>query len=136
MNPLSVVDGKLQPEVMVLYQEDTELFNYMRSLLGEWDYYVSPVVKIRATAKIIVEAAGVAVESESECAAYVYGWAPENVEYIPGACTTIVFFEAPMLDILGLEEPVECTVRVEIEELGFAAERQVSICKTEIVGEE
>jgi hypothetical protein len=118
------------PEIMILFPEETPEFNYIRSLLNDWEYYISPTVELDATANINIEG----VESTSQCHAYIYGWQEKTAEWQPGMASAIIYFTIP--EILFVEKPSSITIQVEVKgQINLFLKRTVPIVYEETLDE-
>ena len=117
VNPLQALQNGngviVTPEVMVLYAENSDVFEYIREIVGDWEYYVSETIELDATAYVTVQAGEFSETQESKCKAYIYGWTPGSTEWINGSCVAIVFFTVPTLVVS--ESPTNVTVAVCLE---------------------
>ena len=118
----------IAPEVMLLYPENSDFFNYIRSIIGDWDYYISEAVEIDAVAVVSLQAGENVQVSESQCVAYIYGWMPGSVEWIEGSCVAVVYFSVPKLTLAEVPPSVTVAVQVEAgEQLIFNTERAIKV---------
>ena len=132
INPTKITQDSngivLSPEVMIIYSEGTQEFEYIRSLIGSWDYYISPTVSLpNATATAEIQVNDVVESKTSNCSAYIYGWMPGSAEWIQGSCVAIVFFDVPQI---AVPYALSYTVRIRVEDgyvIAFSGVRTVPI---------
>lgn len=132
INPVSVLQNGtgivVAPEAMILYPEGSDEFEYIRGLIGDWEYYVSHVAALPdAVATVSVQVDGVAEETESQCSAYIYGWMPGAAEWIEGSCVAVVCFGMPKVVVSEAPLSVTILIRVEGDVLVFNSKRIVPI---------
>lgn len=117
---------------MILYPENSSVFEAVRNQISDWEYYVSETVMLDATAYVTVQAGEISETEESQCSAYIYGWLPESAEWIPGSCVAIIFFAVPKMVVSELPSSVTVTVRVETEEsIIFNSKRTIPVYHSE-----
>jgi hypothetical protein len=114
------------PEAMVLFPEGTPEFEYVQSLIKQWDHYVSAVVPLpNTTAMTEVQIGGSVWKLESECSAYIYGWQPGSAEWIEGSCVAVVCFS---LSAMTIPDVMSCTIRVWLQgDISFRGSKTVPI---------
>lgn len=105
INPISAVaaNGKVSitPEAMVQYPEDSPEFAYILSLLGTWDYYLSPQINLNGQVVVTVTTSDDNgsqtgnTQITSGYSAYIYGWPPGSPNYM--GCTAFILFNTPTL---------------------------------------
>lgn len=135
VNPPCISDtGLVNIEAMVIYGEHTDFFKYIRSLIPDWEYYVSKTVTLDADAEVTLQANDQKQQHTGKCKAYIYGWEPGSVEWVEGSCVAIVFFDMPKLTVPSTPLTVTVTVKVTSDdELIFYNRRTVpvtTICQT------
>jgi hypothetical protein len=132
VNPPGIVQNgagiAISLEAMILYAENSEFFNYVRGLVGDWEYYISQTISLDATAYVTVQAGDVSEEQESRCSAYIYGWMPGSSEWNEGSCVAVVFFVCPAVTVSEQPSTVTITVRIETgETIIFYSKRTIPI---------
>ena len=125
----------ISSEAMVLFSEGSPEFEYIRSLIGQWDHYVSATVPLPNTAsKTEVQIGGSVWKAEGECFAYIYGWEPGSSEWIENSCVAIVVFNLPVA--LVPEVMSSATIRVQIQgDIFFRGTKTIPIQQEQKLGD-
>jgi hypothetical protein len=123
VTPISAIrngDGLITilPEICITFREGTPIFDYVKELIGTWEYYVSPTILVPggiATVNVsTIDSFGniSSTEIQSACSVYIYGWVPGDPEWWEGQCVAIFRATAPGITATDI---LRCMVHIQLK---------------------